>query len=63
MTGVQTCALPISRLSDPEDDIAKAIGGSANLVTAMICTLTGDQPGDVCGSAGVVAAKALLPTA
>ena len=52
-----------SRLSDPEDDIAKAIGGSANLVTAMICTLTGDQPGDVCGSAGVVAAKALLPTA
>ena len=52
-----------NRLADPEQDVAKAIGGSANLITAMICTLTGDQPGDVCGAAGVVAAKALLPTA
>lgn len=50
-------------LSDTESDVGKAIGGSANLITAMICTLTGDQPGDVCGASGVVAAKALLPTA
>lgn len=50
------------RLADPQDDVAIAIGGSANRITAMLCELTGDEPGDVCSSAGVLAAKASLPT-
>jgi hypothetical protein len=37
-------------LKDPNSTQAKAIIGSANLITAAICKATGDQPGTVCGS-------------
>ncbi|MFM8999140.1 MAG: DUF929 family protein [Actinomycetota bacterium] len=49
------------RLADPQDEVAIAIGGAANRITAMLCELTGDEPGDVCSSPGVLAAKATLP--
>ena len=49
------------RLADPADPVARAIGGAANVITAMLCELTGGEPGAVCSSAGVRAAAAQLP--
>ena len=49
------------RLADPQDDVAIAVGGSANRITAMLCELTGGEPGAVCSSPGVLAAEAALP--
>ena len=40
-----------SDLQDPNSRQAKAIIGSANLLTAAICKLTSDQPSTVCSSA------------
>ena len=37
-----------SALSDPNSSIAKAIGGSANHITAAICKMTGNQPASAC---------------
>lgn len=48
-------------LSDPNSDIAQDIVGSANVLTATICRLTGNKPAGVCSSAGVTAAAAKLP--
>lgn len=42
-------------LSDPNSDIAKAVGGAANAFTAQLCKLTNNQPADVCSSAAVAA--------
>jgi hypothetical protein len=47
-------------LRDPNDPVARAILGSANLLTAAICDATGGKPGMVCASPGVVAAKGRL---
>jgi hypothetical protein len=49
-------------LSDPKSDIGQAIGGSANVLTAALCTMTDQQPSDVCTSAGVMAAASMLPS-
>ena len=35
-------------LSNPSSPVAKAIDGSANYITAATCTLTGNQPANVC---------------
>ncbi len=45
------------QLQDPSSPVAKAILGSANLITAAICAATGDQPSAVCSSSAVVAAN------
>lgn len=37
-------------LKDPSSDVAKAIIGEANVLTAAICKATGDQPSSVCTS-------------
>lgn len=50
-------------LSDPTSPIAKAIDGTANVITAALCQLTNDQPGNVCTSAGVKAGAAKLGNA
>jgi hypothetical protein len=42
-------------IADPSTDIAKAVLGSANVITARLCQLTGSQPAAVCTSAGVTA--------
>jgi hypothetical protein len=47
-------------LDDPDDPVAKAVNGSANVLTAALCELTGGEPADVCTSAGVTAAQPLL---
>ena len=47
-------------LSDPTSDIAKAVVGNANVLTAAICEATGNKPSDVCTSAGVKAGAVAL---
>jgi Domain of unknown function (DUF929) len=47
-------------LSDPTSPVAKAIDGTANVITAAICNITGHQPINVCTAPGVTAAKAKL---
>jgi hypothetical protein len=48
-------------LHDPSSPVARAVDGSANLITAALCKATGGQPGTVCQAAGVQAAAAKLP--
>jgi hypothetical protein len=47
-------------LSDKSSAIAKAVDGSANILTAAICSATGGQPTSVCTASGVVAAQSKL---
>jgi hypothetical protein len=47
-------------LKDPSSPIAKAIVGSANLYTAALCKVTGNQPATVCTSDAVTAAAGQL---
>ncbi|MFI5283948.1 MAG: DUF929 family protein [Candidatus Dormibacterales bacterium] len=49
-----------SALQNPSSPQAKAILGSANLITAAICKLTGDQPATVCSSATIQALEKKL---
>lgn len=56
----KTHAQIAAALSDPSSPIAKAVGGTANVLTAAICSSTGNKPGNVCTSSGVTAAKAAL---
>ena len=46
-----------SGLSDPTSPVTAAIIASANYETAALCVLTKNQPGNVCNSPGVKAAK------
>jgi hypothetical protein len=43
--------------------VAKAIDGTANVITAAICDITGNQPSSVCTAPGVTAANAKLSSA
>jgi hypothetical protein len=47
-------------LADPSSQTAQNVLGTANILTASICQLTNNQPGQVCSSQGVTAAKAKL---
>jgi len=47
-------------LSDPTSPVTAAIIASANYQTAALCTLTNNQPGNVCSSSGVMAAKKVM---
>jgi hypothetical protein len=47
-------------LSDPTSPITDAIIASANYQTAAICSLTNNQPSNVCTSSGVMAAKSAM---
>jgi hypothetical protein len=40
-----------SDLKNPDSNVAKAIGGTANYMTAVICKMTSDQPASACTSA------------
>jgi hypothetical protein len=44
-------------LSDPTSTVGRAIDATANHITAAICTMTGEKPGDVCTSTGVTSAS------
>jgi Domain of unknown function (DUF929) len=56
----KTQAQIAAALSDPNSAIAKAIDGTANLITAAVCQLTNGQPAAVCQSSGVMTATAAL---
>lgn len=58
----KTQAQIAAALSDPSSPIAKAVDGSANMITAALCKLTGNQPASVCTAPGVTAAAAGLPS-
>jgi Domain of unknown function (DUF929) len=47
-------------LSDPSNDVARAIDGTANQITAMICQITGGKPSDVCSAPWVQQAQTRL---
>ena len=49
-------------LRQPSSAIAKGVVGSANLITASLCTLTGKAPAAVCSSSAVKTATAALPS-
>jgi len=55
-----TWAQVAAALHNPSSAVAQGALGSANLITASICKMTGGKPGDVCTSAGVVAASKAL---
>jgi Domain of unknown function (DUF929) len=55
-----TWAQVAAALHDPSSKVAQSVLGSANLMTAAICKMTNGQPGNVCTSAGVVAASKAL---
>ncbi|HTG47897.1 MAG TPA: DUF929 family protein [Actinomycetota bacterium] len=45
-----------AELADPQSGVSAAVVGSANLLTAAICQITGQAPKDVCTSSAVTAA-------
>ena len=47
-------------LADPTSPVAKAVDGSANVITAALCEVTGQQPTAVCTAPGVAAAAKTL---
>ncbi len=47
----------MSKLQNPDSDIAKGVIGSANTISATICDLTGGEPTKVCQAPGVIAAS------
>ena len=49
-----------ANLSSASSQTTQSIVGSANYLSATFCSIDGDQPADVCNSAGVIAAKASL---
>jgi hypothetical protein len=50
-------------LDDPNDKVAQAVVGAANVLTAAICRITDNKPSDVCTSAGVRTAMQRLDAA
>ena len=48
-------------LSNPNTDATKGIVGTANVMTAAICSITNNQPADVCGETAIAALEAKLP--
>jgi uncharacterized protein DUF929 len=47
-------------LADPSSDVARAILGQANALTAAICSATGDTPAQVCATPTIQALEASL---
>jgi len=56
----KTQAEVAAAMKDPTTDIAKAVDGTANVITAALCQLTNNAPDNVCSSAGVKAGAAKL---
>lgn len=59
LTGLTRSAIATG-LSDPTSPVTDAIIASANYQTAAICSLTKDQPSNVCTSSGVKAAAKVM---
>jgi uncharacterized protein DUF929 len=58
----KTWASIASSLKDPNTDVAKAVGGTANFITAAICKTTGNQPSNVC-TPGITALQSKMKPA
>jgi thiol-disulfide isomerase/thioredoxin len=50
----------IAGILDPKSRVGQTVDPAINVLTAQLCTLTKNQPADVCTSAGVTAASAVL---
>jgi hypothetical protein len=50
-----------SKLKNPDDSVTKGIVGNANYITATICKLTDNKPGDVCNSKTIQDIQGQLP--
>jgi hypothetical protein len=59
----KTQAQIATALSDPSSPIAKGVDGTANVITAALCAITGGKPGNVCTAPGVAQATARLNAA
>lgn len=49
-------------LADPSSPIAQQVDGAANLITAAICEVTGNQPASVCATPSITKAEGALGT-
>jgi Domain of unknown function (DUF929) len=47
-----------AKLADPTSPVAKAVDGGANILTAAICGMTGEQPSSVCDAPVIKSLKA-----
>jgi hypothetical protein len=56
----KTAAQIAAALADPTSAIAQGVDGTANVITAAVCGITGNAPNAVCSAPGVVAAAAKL---
>jgi uncharacterized protein DUF929 len=45
-----------SEMRDPQSPVARSVLGTANDLSAAVCSITGNRPADVCSSSGVLAA-------
>lgn len=59
LDGLDAAAI-VAATTDPSSAAGKAIDGAANVMTAVLCVTTDGKPGEVCDSAGVQAAKAVI---
>jgi thiol-disulfide isomerase/thioredoxin len=59
----KTQAQIAAALSDPSSPIAKGVDGTANVINAAVCAITGGKPANVCSASGVVQATAKLNAA
>lgn len=48
-------------LNKPSTQVALGVDGTANMLTASFCTITGNQPASVCGSPTIAAVAKSLP--
>jgi hypothetical protein len=55
-----TASAIAQQLANPTSNVAKAVDGTSNVITAAICETTGNKPTAVCSAAGVVAAAKTL---
>ena len=53
----------VNQAQDPTTDISKGMLGAANYMTAAICKVTNNQPGDVCNSDPIPQIQPKLPAA
>lgn len=56
----KTHAQIAAALSEPDSAIARAVIGSANLITVALCSQTGGRPATVCQSPGVKTAATAM---
>jgi thiol-disulfide isomerase/thioredoxin len=56
----KTWAQIAAAMQDPTTSIAKGAAGSANMLTAAICKITGNQPANVCAAAPIPALQSKL---